>query len=171
MRRVNLIVLRWYAKSIMNLEKIQEIIRKKPLFFLLASLGYLVITIFLKWRIHPDIATVLFGAGGLLGVYFLDIAEVFFRLNPSPFRSVVFAGAFVIVSLFIVTSSGSMVASGLVLSLYLSLILWQVGEWQLQGNLGTWYRMVAGTVSTQAQQALLAGFIVVFLIETFLFIR
>jgi len=155
----------------MNIEKIQEIIRKKPLFFLLVSLGYLVLVGFLKWTIHPTLDTALFISGGLLGVYFLDFAEVFFRLNPSPFRSVVFAASFVVVSLFVVTSSGSMVSSGLVLSLYLSLILWQVGEWQIHGNLTTWYLMVSGSVSMWTQKLLLAGFIVVFLMETFLFIR
>jgi hypothetical protein len=155
----------------MNIEKIKEIIRKKPLMFLLVSLGYLLVAGFLKWTIHPTIATAFFVAGGLLGVYFLDFAEVFFRLNPSPFRSVVFAGAFVLVSLFIITSSGSMFSSGLVLSLYLSLILWQVGEWQIQGSLATWYRMIAGSISIQTQRLLLVGFMAVFVIETLLFIR
>ena len=155
----------------MNIEKIQEIIRRKPLFFLLVSLGYLVLTGFLKWSIHPTIATGIFIAGGLVGVYFLDIAEVFFRLTPSPFRSVVFAACFVGVSLFVVTSSGSMLASGLVLSLYLSLVLWQLGEWQIQGNLASWYRLVAGAVSIQVQQLILVVFIMGFFIETFLFIR
>ena len=107
----------------------------------------------------------------MVGVYFLDIAEVFFRLNPSPFRSVVFAAAFALVSLFIVTSSGSVLASGLVLSVYLTLILWQIGEWGIQGSVGSWYKMVEGPVAIQTQKLLLVGFIVVFLLNTFLFIR
>jgi hypothetical protein len=158
-------------KITMNLEKIQEIIRRKPLFFLLVSLGYLILVSFLKWTIHPTLGTLSFVIGGLIGVYFLDIAEVFFNLNPSPFRSVVFMGAFIGVSLFVVTSSGSPLASGLVLSLYLSLILWQVGEWQIHGSLTTWYRMVAGPVLVQTQKYILYGCIILFFIETFLFAR
>ncbi len=155
----------------MDIEKIKEIIRRKPMLFLLISLGYLILTGFLKWTIHPTISTAIYVAGGLVGVYFLDIAEVFFRLNPSPFRSVVFAAAFALVSLFIVTSSGSVLASGLVLSVYLTLILWQIGEWGIQGSVGSWYKMVEGPVAIQTQKLLLVGFIVVFLLNTFLFIR
>lgn len=155
----------------MDIEKIKEIIRRKPMLFLVISLVYLLLTGFLKWTIHPTIATAIYVAGGLVGVYFLDIAEVFFHLNPSPFRSVVFAAAFALVSVFIVTSSGSVFASGLVLSIYLTLVLWQTGEWGIQGSLGSWYKMIEGPVALQTQQVLLVGFIVVFLINTFLFIR
>ena len=154
----------------MDLEKVKEIIRRKPPFFLFLSLGYLILTAFLKWTIHPSAGTLLFIVGGLIGVYFLDIAEVFFHLTPSPFRSIVFEAAFVIVSLFVVTSSGSAITSGLVLSLYLSLCLWQVGQWQIQHNLTDWYRMVNGTVPIEVQWWILVGTLVVFLIETLLFV-
>lgn len=155
----------------MDIEKIKTIIQRKPTVFLFVSLGYLILISVIKWNIHPNWETVIFFVGGLLGVYFLDIAEVFFELNPSPFRSIVFSVAFTLVALFIVTSSGSALASGLVLSLYLSLILWQAGEWNITHNLNSWYRMVMGPVSITAQRWILIGFIVVFFIETFLFIR
>ncbi len=155
----------------MDVEKIKAIIRRKPAFFLFVSLIYLVIAAFFKWNIHPQWATAWFMLGGVLGVYFLDIAEVFFALTPSPFRSIVFLGAFVPVSMFVVTSSGSPLATGLVLSLYLTLVLWQVGQWQIQKNLDDWYRMVAGPVSPKTQLWVLIGFMFVFLVETFLFVR
>lgn len=155
----------------MDIEKVKEIIRRKPLFFLLVSLGYLVLIAFLKWNMHPQWETLSFLAGGILGVYFLDIAEVFFELSPSPFRSIVFVGAFVLVSLFVVTSSGSALASGLVLSLYLSLVFWQIGQWQIQGNLTDWYRMIAGVVDIRVQRWILVSFVALFLVETFVFIR
>jgi len=155
----------------MEIEKVKEIVRRKPLFFLFISLGYLVLVALLKWNIHPTWNTLLFLAGGVLGVYFLDIAEVFFELTPSPFRSIVFVGAFMVVSLFIVTSSGSPLASGLVLSLYLTLLFWQVGQWQIQKNLNDWYRMVAGPVHAGAQRWILVGFVVLLFVETFLFVR
>lgn len=153
------------------MNKVLEIVRRKPILFLLISLSYLLLIAVLKWSIHPVAATALFVGGGVVGVYFLDIAEGFFNLSPSPFRSIVFAAAFALVGLFIVTSSGSMTAAGLVLSLYLTMILWQIGEWEIKGNLNDWYRMTAGTVSTRIQVWILLGFIAVFLIETLLFIR
>ena len=100
----------------------------------------------------------------------LDAAEVFFALNPSPFRSIVFVGAFVVLSFFVATSSGSLLAQGLVFSLYLTLILWQVGEWQFSGNLDGWYRMVAGPVTKTVQKWALVIFSVMFIIETLLFL-
>ncbi|MBI4066546.1 hypothetical protein HY411_02410 [Candidatus Gottesmanbacteria bacterium] len=153
------------------MDKVMEIIRKKPLMFLVVSVAYALGVGILKWKIvWPPQAFLYFG-GAILGVYFLDAAELFFRLTPSPFRSIVFMAAYTLVSFFIVTSSGSFVGSGLVLSLYLSLILWQVGELQIVGNLNSWYRMVAGPVNVSVQRWILFVFIVFFLIETFLFIR
>ncbi len=153
------------------LDKAVEILNRKPLLFSASSAVYLIAAVFLKWYIRPPMAAAWFLAGGAIGIYFLDFAEAFFNLNPSPFRSIVFAALFSVVSFFVVTSSGSFVGSGLVLSLYLSLIMWQLGEWRLKGNLNTWYTMVAGPVTIRAQQWGMVLFIVVFCIETFLFIR
>ncbi|HUD20090.1 MAG TPA: hypothetical protein VMR81_06640 [Patescibacteria group bacterium] len=155
----------------MDVEKIKEIVRRKPMFLILLSIGYLLLVSVLKWTVHPILGTLLFIVGGLIGVYFLDIAEVFFHLNPSPFRSILFEAAFIVVSLFVVTSSGSMITNGLVLSIYLAMILWQVGEWQVQKNLNSWYRLVAGAVSVQIQRSILIGFVILFIIETYFFIR
>ncbi len=148
-----------------------EIIKKKPVLFLAVSVGYALGVGVLKWNITWPPQAFLYFGGSVLGVYFLDTAEVFFNLKPSPFRSVVFTTAFTIVSFFIVTSSGSFVGSGLVLSLFLSLLLWQIGELQISGNLNSWYRMVAGPVSLIVQRWILFVFIVFFVIETYLFIR
>jgi len=153
------------------MEKIKAIIQRKPLLFFLISVGYLLVTGILKWNIHPNFGSITFLAGGLLGIFFLDIAEVFFALQPSPFRSIIFVGGLIIVSLFVITSSGSMLASGLVLSLFLSIILWQVGEWELHKNLTGWYRMIAGQVDTKIQQWILWGCLAIFLIETVIFIQ
>lgn len=153
------------------MSKIIEIINKKPLVFLFFSFIYLFAVGFLKWRMAPTIETLWFVIGGAIGIYFLDGAEVFFRLSPSPFRSIVFSAVFVIVSLFVVSSSGSTLASGLVLSLFITLILWQVGEWRVRGNLNEWYRMVAGPVSATMQRWGMVLFVAIFLLETYLFIR
>jgi hypothetical protein len=155
----------------MDLSKIKEIVRRKPLLFLCISLGYLLALALVKWGIHLSWGTLFFVIGGFLGIYLLDIAEVFFNLNPSPFRGVVFIVPFMAVSVFVITSSGSMLASGLVLSLSLTLALWIIGEWNIQGNVSSWFRMVAGPVSIQIQRWAMIGYIVLLLVESFIFLR
>lgn len=150
---------------------LKQIISRKPLFFLFVSLGYLVGIGLLKWFIHPSLDTLWFIIGGVIGVYLLDAAEVFVATTPSPFRSIVFAGAFVILSLFIVTSANAMLADGLVLTLYLTMLLWQIGEWQITGNLNAWYRMIEGQVSIPRQKWGMIIFAVLFVVETLLFLR
>ncbi len=153
------------------MSKILQIIFKKPLLFILLSVAYLLVVDLLKWKFKPPIESVMFLVGGALGIYFLDIAELFFNLTPSPFRSVLFLGLFSAVSFFVVTSVSSLIASGLVLSLYLTMLLWQVGEWRVVGNLNSWYQMVAGPVTLDIQRWIFFGSIGLFLIETFLFVR
>ncbi len=149
----------------------KQIISRKPLLFLFISLGYLLVAGILKWFIHPPLDSVWFILGGVVGVYLLDASEVFFAISPSPFRSIVFAGAFVVLSLFVVTSADSMLAEGLVLTLYLTMILWQVGEWQITGNLNSWYRMVEGPVAPALQRWGMLIFAALFVVETLLFLR
>jgi hypothetical protein len=149
----------------------KQIIARKPTFFLFISLGYLVVVGLCKWFLHPPLDGLWFILGGVIGVYLLDAAEVFIAITPSPFRSIVFAGAFIVLSLFVVTSANSMLADGLVLTLYLTMLLWQIGEWQIAGNLTTWYRMVAGPVSNQLQRWGMIIFAILFIGETLLFLR
>lgn len=146
-------------------------IQKKSSRSVLIGFLYIVIVGLLKWHIQPPVSAVWYLMGGILGIYFLDIAETFFKLEPSPFRSIIFAIGFVMVSFFVVTSSGSFLATGLVFSLYLTLILWMVSQWQSEKNLNSWYTMIAGIISPSAQRWILIGFITVFFIETFLFVR
>ncbi len=153
------------------MNKIFEIIRKKPTLFILISVAYLLVVGLLKWRFKPPVESLVYLGGGFLGVYFLDFAEAFFNLTPSPFRTILFAGLFTAVSFFVVTSSGSLLATGLVLSLYLTIVLWLVGEWRVAGSLNSWYRMVAGSVSPQVQRWVLVAFVALFLLETYMFVR
>lgn len=153
------------------MNNLTEIIRRKPLLFLLISLGYLSLVGLFKWFLQPPVDALWFVLGGIIGVYLLDAAEVFFALNPSPIRSIVFVGAFAVLSLFVLTSSGSLLAQGLVFSLYLTLLLWQLGEWRVNGNLHGWYRMVAAPVSVSLERWGLIIFFLLFLVETLLFIR
>lgn len=154
-----------------SMKMVVSVVRNKPPIFVLITLLYLFVLGFGKWRLTPSSGALFYMIGGLCGIYFLDIAEQFFRLNPSPFRSVVFAAAFTITSFFVITSSGSLLASGLVLSLYVSLILLQLGEWRASGSMDSWFRMVAGPVSKPSQKWFLIVFIFLFLAETYLFIK
>lgn len=153
------------------MDTVLAIIRKKPLVFLCLSLVYLLLVGFLKWRIRPPVGALWYVSGGLLGIYFLDIAEALFAVNPSPFRSVVFQALFAVVSFFVVTSSSSLLASGLVLSLYLTIVLWQLGEWKITGSLANWYRTMVPAPQAKVQLWIFLAFLAVFLIETLLFIR
>lgn len=153
------------------MDKVKEILQRKPSTFLIASITYLFLVTIIKWWMHPTLSTLFFLAGGLLGTYFLDIAEVVFSVHPSPFRTIVFVVLFAVVSLFVITSSGSMLAIGLVLSVFLTILLWQVGEWSIMKNLNTWYRMLADPIPSFWQQSILYICGIIFFIETFIFVR
>ncbi len=127
------------------MEKILKVIYQQDPKFVLTVLVYLLLTGFLKWRLQPTLSTIWFLLGGLFGILFLDFAENLFSITPSPFKSTLFVALLAIVGLFIITSSGSLFASGLVLTTYFSLI------WKSKEN-----RTV---------------FVLIFVLETFLFIR
>ena len=153
------------------MDKVKEILKRKSSTFLITSIIYLLLISVFKWWIHPTISTLIFLAGGAFGLYFLDFAEVIFSVQPSPFRTMVFVTLFAIVSLFVITSSGSMLAIGLVLSIFLTILLWQIGEWTIMKNLHSWYRMFADPVPVQVQRIILYASVLVFCIETIIFIR
>lgn len=153
------------------MDKVKEILRRKPSAFLISSVAYFLIVIFTKWWIYPTLSTIFFLVGAGVGLYFLDIAEVLFSVHPSPFRTIVFFALFAVVSLFVITSSASMLATGLVLSIFLTMLLWQIGEWTLMKNLNSWYRVLADPVPASVQRIIMYLSVIVFLIETSIFIR
>lgn len=148
-----------------------DILRKKQTVFIVLPLLFLFVTAFIKWFRFPSIDTLLYAFGGIIGIFFLDIAEELFHVSPSPFRSILFFALFICVSFFIITSSGSALASGLVLSLYLTLLLWQIGEWRVTGATESWYRMVAVSVPVASQRWIYGVSWALFVVLTGLFIR
>jgi hypothetical protein len=152
-------------------ESVIAIITRKHPLFIGISFVYLTLLVLVKWFVTPTIGTAMFVLGGITGIFFLDVAEYFFKLSPSPFRSIVFMGGFVAVSVFIITSSGSMLASGLVLTTFITMILWQVGEWQMRGSLSSWYAMMAHEVSIRNQLVVLMLFVCAFILLTAMFLR
>lgn len=149
---------------------VRELIWKKPKIYIGITVAYVALTVLLKWGIVPDTQILFYAAGAALGIFFLDAAELFFRLDPSPFHSVVFCGLFALVSLFVVTSSGSSVANGLVLSIYLQLILRQLGELRIAGSLSSWYQMVT-IRGAESERVLFGVFVLLFILETVFFVR
>lgn len=139
--------------------------------FFVSSVLYILVVSAIKWWIHPTISTLFFLTGATVGLYFLDIAEVVFSVHPSPFRTIVFVTLFAVVSFFVITSSGSMLAIGLVLSIFLTILLWQLGEWALLKNLNSWYGMLADPIPVSVQRIVLYVSAIIFLIETIIFIR
>lgn len=132
---------------------------------------YILLLVFLKWQINPDLDSLWFFAGGILGMFILDIAEELMDLKPSPFRSVLFAGGFALVSFFITTSSEKAVAIGMVLSIYLTLILWVNRDLTDKKNLGEWFRILNLNLSEKIQKRWFLVFIIIFIIETFQFLK
>ena len=153
------------------MHSIRSILHKKPSFFLIGSIIYILFLCLFKWTIHPTWSTGLFVLGSLIGMYFLEAAEEFFHLDPSPFRSVVFVVLFAVVSFFVVSSSGSFLAAGLVLLLYLTLVFWQLGEWMTVKQLNRWYSMVAEPVAPTVQLWIMIATIFFFCLETFFFLQ
>ncbi len=153
------------------MQKLVSFLRHKPPFFFWITIVYIVFVYIVKWNIHPTTQAFLFLAGSLVGMYFLEAAEQFFRLNPSPFRSIVFVGLFIVVSFFVLTSSISYVASGLVLAIFFTLLLWQSGEWVTLRQLNRWYLMLADPVKPHIQLGILMLQIAFFLLQTLIFVR
>lgn len=147
------------------------LLKCKPRLYLISAALFTASLILIKWNLHPDWSIIWFILGSIIGIYFLDFAEHFFKLNPSPFRSVIFQALFLVVSLFIITSAGSFLASGLVLNFYLQLVLLEVGEWQLTGSVHNWYRLLPESISPKSEKIGALIFIAGFVGVTILFLR
>lgn len=152
------------------MEKLKQIIKSKPRWIVLLIFVYILVLGVLKWRLTPDLSTVYYILGGLVGVYFMDMADLVFDVKPSPFKSIVFIVLFGIVSFFVVTSSGSMFATGLVLSLYFTLLFIQAQEWQEFRNLNTWYALVKAPPSLRIQQWIVLATAALLVIESMIFV-
>ncbi len=151
------------------MDKILAIIKRKSPVLFAITVVYLLLVGVLKWGVQVNVTVLSYAAGGILGIFFLDAAEVFFNLQPSPFRTIIFAAGLALISFFVVTSTGSILGIGLVLSIYLSLLLVQVAELQTRGNLNSWLWMVHVPVSERSQKLLFGIFLLIFVLETYIF--
>lgn len=136
---------------------------------LVLTIIYLLVLTLLHWRLSPKLEILFFLAGGILGVYFLDLAEAIFKVSPSPFKNVLFQVIFVPFSLFILTSSGSLFGTGLVLSMFLSMLFQEGRELLAQGNINRWFWPIKREINLRTQQIYLLVMMVVFSLLSLLF--
>lgn len=143
---------------------------KKQYLPLLITVFYLIFLIIFHWgfKVKPEI--LLFLAGGILGVYFLDLADVLFKISPSPFKNVLFQAIFVPFSLFVLTSSGSLFGTGLVLLIFGNMLLSQWQEFAKNGNIGSWFWIVKKEFDIPTQQLYFAVMVGIFVLLSLLFI-
>lgn len=143
---------------------------KKQYLPLLITVFYLIFLIIFHWgfKVKPEI--LLFLAGGILGVYFLDLADVLFKISPSPFKNVLFQAIFVPFSLFVLTSSGSLFGTGLVLLIFGNMLLSQWQEFAKNGNIGSWFWIVKKEFDISTQQLYFAVMVGIFVLLSLLFI-
>lgn len=120
---------------------------------LIITAVYLLFLVF--WRFNLNILRwelLLFLAGGILGVYFLDLAEMIIKQEKSPFKNVLFQAILAPFTLFMVTSSGSLFGSGLTLSIFLSLLFGQWREFKKTGSLDSWFWIIKTKFSAPNQR-------------------
>lgn len=119
---------------------------------LIITLTYFLFLIFWHWGLQPSLGIIFFLAGGLAGIYFLDLADALFALSPSPFKNVLFQSIFVPFTLFVLTSSGSLFGAGLVLSIFLGMIYSQWLTYRQNGNLNSWFGVIKREILVKNQQ-------------------
>ncbi len=133
---------------------------------------YFLLTAILKWGVHPDWLILLYGLGAGVGLMIFEILEqyIFAGTNEtavsSPLRSGLVQMIIIVVSFFVLTSTGSKLGAGLVLFLQLRLLDLQNSELEKFGSLTHW------SVSSSKQVSLwyLIAVLITFLIETVIFI-
>ena len=159
----------WYNLTMDMLMMFHKVMNKPRILFVFPFV-YLLLIYIAKWHFGFSLQIALFFVGGVVGMFILDVAEQLFQVNPSPFRTTVFIAALSIVTIYTITSTQELLADGLVLTLTLTLFLYQVSEWKIQRSLQSWYSMLLGTVSPNVQKVGLGIFGIVFFLETILFI-
>jgi hypothetical protein len=147
----------------------QRLLSKPPLLVAIPTVYFLVL-IFLKWKFALPIDALWFFLGAVIGIFLLDFAEEFSHVEPSPFRTIIFGAGLLIVGFYIVSSTSETIAKGLILSLSLTLFLFQYGEWKVKKNLVSWYVMLFGMVPETTQKIGLVAFALIVFFESLLFL-
>lgn len=133
------------------------------------ALLYFVATTLLHWRLTPDLTILLYLTGAVIGLHLLEVMEKVFGGPGSPFRSVLCQATLTVMTLFVVTSSGSRLGAGVVLFLNLRYWYLQYNEFRQKKTLVSWFGQNT-PLTEKNQQMYLYILTAIFLLETILFI-
>ncbi len=148
---------------------LQRILKKPPI-FVIVPIVYFFSMLFLKWQLQLPFEALWFFIGGILGIFLLDIVEEFFKLKPSPFRTVLFGIVLFILTIYIVTSTKEYIAKGISISLLLTLLLLYVDEWRSHHTTKEWFFLLFEATSTMLQRSVMYAFSIGLIIVSFLFV-
>ena len=146
-----------------------KILKLLPIPAIIFTTLYIFAMVFLKWGLEFDVNIILFSGGAMVGLILLDVFDVLFpEITISP-RTIIGEVVFIVLSLFVITSSGSIVGSGVVLSLFLRILIEQVGEFITTKGISSWFTRAHLDPSPSIEQVVLWGGVVLFIIETYIF--
>ena len=130
---------------------------------------YTLVISLVKWRLQFDFNILFFLGGSVIGLFLLDTIEVFFGGKQSVFRTVFFEGTLSVVGFFVITSSGSLVGSGVMLAFFLRFVLEQMTEFQATG-IGHWITTSNIATSRLREEILVIVTATIFVLLTLLFL-
>ncbi len=130
---------------------------------------YALVLSLVKWRLQFNFDILFFLGGSIIGLFLLDTIEAFLGGRQSVFRTVFFEGILSVAGFFVITSSGSLVGSGVVLAFFLRFLIEQTTEYQTIG-IGHW--ITASTIATSKlrEEILLITTAALFVILSLLFL-
>lgn len=153
------------------MDRIKNIVLSKSRNIIGYTLIYIIFIYIARWRLTFNFDGLLILAGAVVGIFILDIAEDVVRTNPSPFRSVLFYAAFLPVCLFIVSSSNSAAAAGLVLALHITMIANIRKDLATDGQINKYFTYLKVDLTPQNQKNLIVLFALFLAVETLIFVR
>lgn len=133
----------------------------------IAAIVYAVVMVFLKWGTELTFDAVFLVVGILIGLVLLDVVDSLFPSAKPLLHSVVGAVIIGIAGFFVVTSSGSILGSGVVLSLLLRVLSEQITEYMATGQIMSWF---ATKQSVLVQQLTMVVSMTMLLLFSYIFI-
>ena len=130
---------------------LDKILKKPPLFVLL-PISLLFILLLLKWQFTFPIISLTFFLGGVIGIYLLEIAEVFVNSHPSPFRTMLFMLLLGVTTFYTISSTNSYFAKGICLFLLLDLVMKYTLQWKKGSSLDEWFSLLFDNLNSQVKK-------------------
>ncbi len=128
---------------------------------------YFGVTTILKWGLAPQLQILLYLTGAVIGLYLLDILEKLFKTPITVLKTVYTQAILTVATVFVLTSSGSLLGSGVVLFINMRYWYLQYRQWVETKSLASWFTAVPQQ-ATQRNYLYAVG--IVFGIETLLFV-